>query len=76
MRKKTNLMSDAFVYILKHTSGSTVKVGETTGSPDGRLQNYSKTYQLKGFSLHKTYKVPIEARKDVERRALDQLDEI
>ena len=57
------------VYIHKHISGSMVKVGETSKSSQARLKGYSKDWDLKGFSFHKEYLVPLEARKEIERSA-------
>lgn len=57
------------VYIHKHISGSMVKVGETSKSSQARLKGYSKDWDLKGFSFHKEYLVPLDARKEIERRA-------
>lgn len=48
------------VYIHKHISGSLVKVGETNKSSQARL---------KGFSFHKEYLVPLDARKEIEKSA-------
>ena len=56
-----------WVYILLHQSGTTVKVGETRVSPKSRARDYAETYELKGFQLAKAYKVPEDARQDVER---------
>ena len=44
-----------YVYILKHQNGQTVKVGETSVSPQSRLEGYSEAYQLQGFSIYKTF---------------------
>jgi len=44
-----------YVYILKHQNGQTVKVGETSVSPQSRLDGYSEAYQLQGFSIYKTF---------------------
>lgn len=68
-------MADGYVYILSHTSGTTVKVGETTVSPQNRLRDYSKTYELKGFHFHKSYRVPAESRREIERLAHQTLRE-
>ena len=57
------------VYIHKHISGSMVKVGETSKSSQARLKGYSKDWDLKGFSFHKEYLVPLDARKEIERSA-------
>ena len=57
------------VYIHKHISGSLVKVGETSKSSQARLKGYSKDWDLKGFSFHKEYLVPLDARKEIEKSA-------
>ena len=57
------------VYIHKHISGSMVKVGETSKSSQARLKGYSKDWDLKGFSFHKEYLVPLDTRKKIERSA-------
>ena len=62
------------VYIHKHISGSMVKVGETSKSSQARLKGYSKDWDLKGFSFHKEYLVPLEARKEIERSAQYKLN--
>ena len=55
------------IYILKRFTGNTVKIGETSQSAYRRNRNYSKRYRLRGFQVHKTYKVPFEERKSIER---------
>ena len=65
----------AWIYILEHKSGTTVKVGETRVSPDNRLRDYSKTYGLKGFKVYKTFPVPEESRKKLEEIAHSKLKE-
>jgi hypothetical protein len=62
------------VYIHKHISGSMVKVGETSKSSQARLKGYSKDWDLKGFSFHKEYLVPLDARKEIERSAQYKLN--
>jgi len=62
------------VYIHKHISGSLVKVGETSKSSQARLKGYSKDWDLKGFSFHKEYLVPLDARKEIEKSAQYKLD--
>lgn len=62
-----------YVYILKHQNGQTVKVGETSVSPQSRLEGYTETYQLEGFSIHKTFEVPLNSRQDIEKRAHSRL---
>ena len=57
-----------YIYILKHQNGQTVKVGETSVSPQSRLEGYSEAYQLQGFSIYKTFKVPLNSRQDIEKR--------
>ena len=56
-------MSCAWIYILKHNSGNTVKIGQTRVSPQSRALDYINTYQLNGFELYKTFEVPIELSK-------------
>ena len=63
------LKKDGYVYILKHQNGQTVKVGETSISPKSRLEGYSEVYQLEGFTIYKTYRVPLNSRQDIEKRA-------
>ncbi len=62
------------VYIHKHISGSMVKVGETSKSSQARLKGYSKDWDLKGFSFHKEYLVPLDTRKEIERSAQYKLN--
>ena len=57
------------IYIHKHHSGSMVKVGETSKSSHGRLNDYVKTWDLKGFSFHKEYIVPLDTRLEIESNA-------
>ena len=64
-----------YIYILGHSSKTSVKVGETRVSPESRAEGYSSVYKLKGFRLQKTYVVPEGARKDVEKRAHSKLQE-
>jgi hypothetical protein len=60
------MIEKGFIYILKHRNGHTVKVGETKRDPEDRLRSYVREYELEGFSLHKDYEVPLNARKDIE----------
>ena len=62
-----------FIYILEHSSGTTVKVGETSVSPERRAADYSRVYQLANFKLAKVFEVPEEARRDIESRAHQKL---
>ena len=62
-----------YIYILKHKNGQNVKVGETRISPKSRLEGYTETYQLKGFSIHKVFEVPLNSRQDIEKRAHSKL---
>lgn len=57
------------IYIHKHSSGSMVKVGETSRSSHGRLNDYVKAWDLKGFSFHKEYLVPLDTRLEIESTA-------
>lgn len=66
----------AYIYILKHKSGSPVKIGETTRNPQERLHEYSKTYDLKGFIFHKAYNVPTNARQDIEKIVHESLKDV
>ena len=56
----------AWIYILEHKSGTTVKVGQTKVSPQNRLRQYSNEYKLEGFKVYKTFEVPEDSRKDIE----------
>lgn len=66
-RQKNESDQYGYIYILAHKSGRPVKVGETRVSPEARLKDYSKTYKLKDFDLFKTYKVPLDDRKKIEK---------
>lgn len=57
------------VYILKHSTGTTVKVGMTVVNSQGRLSGYTRIYDLKGFRHHKDFLVLASAARDVEKRA-------
>ena len=57
----------SWIYILEHSSKSTVKVGETKVSPDQRKKDYCKTYKLKGFEVAQTFIVPDKYRGAIER---------
>lgn len=67
-------MSCAWIYILKHNSGHTVKIGQTRVSPQSRALDYINTYQLNGFELYKTFEVPIELRQTLEKNIHQKLD--
>lgn len=56
-----------FIYILSHVSGRNTKIGETKVCPRSREKDYVKTYDLKGFRLHKFYEVAASDRKFIER---------
>jgi rubrerythrin len=58
---------------LEHSSGKVVKIGETRVSPEKRTQDYIKTYKLKGFTLAKTYEVPVSERQEIEKYAHKKL---
>ncbi len=64
---------DGKIYILKRNHGDVVKIGETSKTATGRLKDYSKKHGLVGFRVHKVYKVPMEARKEIERLAFKRL---
>lgn len=64
---------DGKIYILKRNHGDVVKIGETSKTATGRLKDYSKRHGLVGFRVHKVYKVPMEARKEIERLAFKRL---
>ena len=64
---------DGKIYILKRNHGDVVKIGETSKTATGRLKDYSKKHGLIGFRVHKVYKVPMEARKEIERLAFRKL---
>ena len=61
------------IYILKRNHGDVVKIGETSKTANSRLKDYSKRHGLVGFRVHKVYKVPLEARKEIERLAFKKL---
>ena len=69
------LDKNGFIYILSHKSGTTVKVGETKVSPEARERDYIKTYNLKGWKLTNTFKVPMEERKNIEKASHSILQE-
>lgn len=64
---------DGKIYILKRNHGDVVKIGETSKTATGRLKDYSKRHGLVGFRVHKVYKVPMEARKEIERLTFKRL---
>ena len=64
---------DGKIYILKRNHGDVVTIGETSKTATGRLKDYSKKHGLIGFRVHKVYKVPMEARKEIERIAFRKL---
>jgi hypothetical protein len=57
------------VYILKHSTGNLVKVGETRVSSAKRLAAYMKEHSLVNFEHHADFKVPLDARRDIEKKA-------
>ena len=67
--------NNGLIYILSHSSGNSVKVGETKRSAEERLNSYSREYQLRGFSFHSQYEVPLNARREVEKLAHRKLAE-
>ena len=58
-----------FVYILKHSTGNLVKVGETKVSSAKRLADYMREHSLVNFEHHADFEVPLEARQDIEKKA-------
>lgn len=66
-------MEQGIIYILANKNGQIVKVGETKGNPKHRERDYIKEYDLKDFSLFKTFKVPVLARKEIEKIAHQKL---
>jgi len=61
------------IYILARDSGNIVKVGETSRDPKIRGSEYIAEYKLVGFSFYKSFSVPMEARKDIEKIAHQKL---
>lgn len=59
----------AYIYILSHISNTLVKVGETAVCPSSREKDYIRKYELKGFSLKRTFKVASSQRKDIEKHS-------
>jgi len=57
------------IYILKHETGTTVKVGKTTVSGKSRHAAYTRAYDLKKFKLHKEFQVPFSEVSDIEKCA-------
>jgi len=55
-----------YIYILKHESGNTVKVGCTTRDPNIRGNEYIKKYNLKRHDLYKEFPVDLQLMKKTE----------
>ncbi|MDC0425091.1 GIY-YIG nuclease family protein [bacterium] len=64
------------IYILAHKSGKIVKVGETSRDPSKRHKEYVAEYKLRDFELFRTFKVPLNARKDIEKLAHQKLQHL
>ena len=67
--RSTELSETAYIYILSHISNKLVKVGETAVCPASREKGYTRKYELKGFSLERTFEVAPSERKNIEKRA-------
>ena len=67
--QKTQSTETAYIYILSHVSDALVKVGETAVCPASREKDYIRKYELKGFSLKRTFEVAPGERKNIEKRA-------
>lgn len=65
--------STGYIYILARDSGKIVKIGETKRDPRARGQEYINEYNLQGFSFYKAFKVPSEARQEIEKLAHNAL---
>ena len=68
-KHKIQYTETAYIYILSHVSDALVKVGETAVCPASREKDYIKKYELKGFSLQRTFEVAPRERKNIEKRA-------
>ena len=65
-----------YIYILARKSGKIVKVGETSRDPSKRQKEYVAEYKLVGFDLFREFKVPLNARKDIEKLAHQKLQHL
>ena len=61
------------IYILRSNQGQIVKIGETATDVNLRHKDYTKTYLLEGFSIHKIYTVRNEKRKLIEKKIHEKL---
>ena len=68
-KRKTQSTETAYIYILSHISNTIVKVGETAVCPASREKDYIRKYELKGFSLQRTFEVAPRERKNIEKHA-------
>ena len=66
---KTQSTETAYIYVLSHISNTLVKVGETAVCPASREKAYIRKYELKGFSLKRTFKVASSQRKNIEKHS-------
>jgi len=65
-----------YIYILARKSGKIVKVGETSRDPSKRRKEYVAEYKLVDFDLCREFKVPLNARKDIEKLAHRKLQHL
>ena len=65
-----------YIYILARKSGKIVKVGETSRDPSKRRKEYVAEYKLVDFDLFREFKVPLNARKDIEKLAHRKLQHL
>jgi hypothetical protein len=65
-----------YIYILARKSGKIVKVGETSRDPSKRHKEYVAEYKLRDFELFRWFKVPLNARKDIEKLAHQKLQHL
>ena len=65
-----------YIYILARKSGKIVKVGETSRDPSKRHKEYVAEYKLRDFELFRTFEVPLNARKDIEKLAHQKLQHL
>lgn len=65
----TDDQQTGIIYILKHKSGTTVKVGKTLVSASARHADYTRRYDLKGFTLFREFGVPSSSLNSIEKQA-------
>ena len=63
------------IYILKHNTGTTVKVGVTKDDPETRRKDYTRQYGLEGVTFGKSYDVPYSQSNIIEKEAHRRLKE-